>query len=48
MSRKDFHGGRAYAADTSGPSGPGFAFGVSLGIAWLKLQIGRLLRPGVS
>ena len=40
--RKDFHGGRAYAADPSEKGTPNFGTRTSLMIAWVKLQLSRL------
>lgn len=40
--RKDFHGGRAYAADPSEKGTLNFGTRASLMIAWVKLQLSRL------
>ena len=40
--RKDFHNGRVYEADPPGP-GP-----ISSAIAWVKLQLDKMLRTGAS
>lgn len=48
MSRRDFHGGRAYAASAPEPGGAGYLFGIGLAIAWLRMQIGGWLRRRVS
>jgi hypothetical protein len=48
MARRDFHNGRVYADMPSEPAGPGFLFGIGLTFAWLRLQLGSLLRPRAS
>jgi hypothetical protein len=45
-SRNDFHVGRTYGADPAEGTGPGIGFNFSLTIAWLKLQLSRLLGSG--
>ena len=48
MSRKDFHGGRAYAAEAPPASNAGTGLGIGLTIAWLRLQLARLIQPRAS
>jgi hypothetical protein len=47
-SRNDFHVGRTYGADPAEGTGPGVGFNFGLTIAWLKLQVSRLLGSASS
>ena len=46
--RKDFHGGRTYGADPAEGAGPGIGFNFGLTIAWVKLQLSRMLKSATS
>lgn len=46
--RRDFHGGRTYAADPAEGADPGIGFNFALTIAWMKLKLSRLLRSSTS
>lgn len=45
--RKDFHGSRTYEADPPASAGSQFGFSISLMIAWVKLQLDKMLLSGV-
>ena len=46
--RKDFHVGRSYGADPAEGASPGIGFNFGLTIAWLKLQLSRMLKSATS
>lgn len=46
--RRDFHGGRTYAADPAEGAGPGIGFNFGLTIAWVKMKLSRLLKSPTS
>lgn len=46
--RKDFHGPRIYEADPPASAGSQFGFSISLTIAWVKLQLDKLLQSGAA
>lgn len=44
--RRDFHGSRAYEADSPPSAWDQFGFRISLTIAWVKMQLDKLLQSG--